>query len=145
MLQAVLKNLSSKLMIALFIGVMVTFLILFLLQSLQMQKMHAENEQKKAELAVVQARTDALQEHLDFYKGPGYLVYVEKVAREALGLVKPGETVVLTVPNGEQAFNNRAATPTPATTTSTSAPVATPTAANHKSNWQNWLDFFVGN
>ena len=141
-LQAAISFLSSKLMVVLLIGVLVTFLALFLLQSLQIQKVQAEYDQKKSELAGVQARTDALQDHLDFYKGPGYLLYVEKVAREALNMAKPGETVVLTVPD-DSTSTASAPTDNSNSTTTAVSPVSAPAPA--KSNWQNWLGFFVGN
>jgi len=120
---------------------------LFLYQSLQIQAKQNEYNQTKQELALLQERNDQLQEHLDFYKGPGYLLYVEKVAREALNMVKPGETVVLaSKPDGRGA-------PAAATTQQTApAGSAAPTAAasattgdqKTKTNWQNWLAFFVG-
>ena len=131
------KKITSHLMVVLLIVALLGFLALFLWQSLQIQKMQGEYQRKKDELALVQARTDGLQDHLDFYKGPGYLLYVEAVARQALGLVKPGETVVLTIPD---------------TTTSQSAGIkadsptanAPPSGQSHKTNWQNWLGFFLG-
>jgi hypothetical protein len=81
-----------------------------------------------------------LQEHLDFYKGPGYLLYVEKVAREALGLVKPGETLVLPVEEGVPAVVPGSSSPSSAN----APPVANGQSTARKSNWQNWLQFFLG-
>lgn len=132
-----LKDLSSRLMVAILIVALLGFLGLFLWQSLQIQKMQNEYIQKKADLAVVQERNDRLQEHLDFYKGPGYMLYVEKVAREALGLAKPGETVILTVPTGSPSGVAGQANQPNATGSPTDADLK-------KSNWQNWLEFFIG-
>src|SRR5690349_4425708 len=98
------QKISSHLMIALVIVGLLVFLALFLYQSLQIQSMQAKYSATQHDLALIQERNDLLQEHLDFYKGPGYLLYVEKVAREALNMVKPGETVVLAVqPDGRAA------------------------------------------
>src|SRR4051812_16814521 len=93
------RKLSSQMMVVLLIVALIGFLGLFLWQSLQIKKMQDEYDQKRVELAAVQDRNNRLQEHLDFYKGPGYMLYVEMVAREALGMAKPGETVVLPVPD----------------------------------------------
>ncbi len=138
------QKLSSHLVIALVIVGLLVFVVLFLYQSLQIQSKQNEYNQTKQELALLQERNDQLQEHLDFYKGPGYLLYVEKVAREALNMVKPGETVVLaTQPDGRPAV----APASPAATADSTAPpaaAASDQAAATKSNWQNWLAFFVG-
>jgi len=83
-----------------------------------------------------------MQEHLDFYKGPDYLLYVEKVAREALNMVNPGETVVLAVqPDGRPAV---ATPPADASSPQTGAVGDQAVAQKPKSNWQNWLSFFIG-
>lgn len=137
--QSAAKRLPSQIMLALLIVALVGFLGLFLWQSLQIQKMQSEHQRKQAELVAVQERNDKLQEHLDFYKGPGYLLYVEKVAREALSLVKPGETVVLPQIEGASTNLNRVgANPV----LKDRASLATGT--KKKSNWQNWLHFFTG-
>lgn len=130
------RKLSSQLMVALLVLALVGFLGLFLWQSLQIQKMQGDYDKKKAEIDQLKDRNAGLQEHLDFYKGPGYLLYVEKVAREALGLVKPGETLVLTVPD-----NGVAGSPTASQNGSPTAN-SPPTDNKKKPNWQNWLDFF---
>lgn len=140
------QKLSSHLVIALVIVGLIVFVTLFLYQSLQIQSKQKEYNQTKQELALVQERNDQLQEHLDFYKGPGYLLYVEKVAREALNMVKPGETVVLaTQPDGRAAA---VAAPATAPADSSAPPAAAASnqgpPAKTKSNWQNWLAFFVG-
>ena len=139
------QKLSSHLVIALVIVGLVVFVTLFLYQSLQIQSKQNEYNKSKQEMALLQERNDQLQEHLDFYKGPGYLLYVEKVAREALNMVKPGETVVLaTQPDGRPAV---APAQPPAPADSTAPPAAATdgqSAAKTKSNWQNWLAFFVG-
>jgi cell division protein FtsB len=129
-------------MIALVIVGLLVFMALFLYQSLQIQSMQAKYTSTQHDLALLQERNDLMQEHLDFYKGPGYLLYVEKVAREALNMVKPGETVVLAVqPGGRPAV---ASPPADAASPQTSAVGNQAVAQKPKSNWQNWLSFFIG-
>lgn len=137
------QKLSTHLVIALVIVGLLVFIALFLYQSLQIQSKQNEYNQTKHELALLQERNDQLQEHLDFYKGPGYLLYVEKVAREALNMVKPGETVVLAT---QQDGRPAAAATQPGAPADSNAPPAAVTTGDSKpkSNWQNWLAFFVG-
>lgn len=138
------QKVSAHLVVVLVVAGLVVFLALFLYQSLQIQSKQNEYNRTKQELALLQERNAQLQEHLDFYKGPGYLLYVEKVAREALNMVKPGETVVLaTQADGRPAVSAQPTAPAdsnapPAASANQSAP------AKPKSNWQNWLAFFVG-
>lgn len=146
--RTVTQKISSHLVIALVIVGLLIFVVLFLYQSLQIQAKQNEYNQTKQELALLQERNDQLQEHLDFYKGPGYLLYVEKVAREALNMVKPGETVVLaSQPDGR---GTAAAANQPAAPANSAAPPAGASASatggdqKPKTNWQNWLAFFVG-
>ncbi len=129
-------------MIALVIVGLLVFIALFLYQSLQIQSMQAKYNDTRQKLALSQENTDLLQDHLDFYKGKGYLLYVEKVAREALNMVRPGETVVLAVqPGGRTAVSSQ-----PADTASPQTGAVTGQTAPQKpkSNWQNWLAFFIG-
>lgn len=133
------KKLSSQMMVALLIVALIGFLGLFLWQALQIKKMQDEYDHKKVELAAVQDRNNRLQEHLDFYKGPGYMLYVEMVAREALGMAKPGETVVLTVP--DDGTSGAVASSPNSSSPGANAP---PVTAQKKPNWRNWLDFFIG-
>lgn len=135
------QKVSSHLMIALVIVGLLVFLLLFLYQSLQIQSMQNKYAATQHDLALIQERNDLLQEHLDFYKGPGYMLYVEKVAREALNMVKPGETVVLAAQgDGRPAV----ATAAPVDTGPAPAVASQAAAGKPKSNWQNWLSFFIG-
>lgn len=139
-----IQKLSAHLMIALVIVGLLVFIGLFLWQSLQIQKMQNQYNTTQADLTLLQERNNLMQEHLDFYKGPGYRLYVEKVAREALNMVKPGETVVLAVqPGGNRpAIANQPANPAEATAVKTGQ--AATASQKPKSNWQNWLAFFIG-
>ena len=148
-LRAGVTKLSTQLVVILLMVGMVAFVAVFIWQSFQIKKMEGDYQQKKTELAAIQERNDRLQEHLDFYNSPGYMLYVEKVAREALGMAKPGETVILTVPD-------KAGPPSPASITDP-AQAITKTDPNAKTtpnvltpppikrpSWQNWFGFFFG-
>lgn len=52
-------------------------------------------EQEQIKLAALTAQNDALESRLARGRDPGYL---EKLAREQLGLVRPGETAYVVVP-----------------------------------------------
>jgi cell division protein FtsB len=148
LVRQIIQKLSTHFIIALVIVGLLVFMGLFLWQSLQIQKMQNQYNTTQADLALLQERNDLMQEHLDFYKGPGYMLYVEKVAREALNMVKPGETVVLAVqPEGDRV----AAASQPANSADANGGVKAGLAPGQtapqkaKSNWQNWLAFFIGN
>ncbi len=64
------------------------------------------------------------------------MLYVEEVSREALGLVRPGETVILTVPD------NTAVSLDPS---KAKAQLVASTSPNKKPSWQSWFGFFFGN
>lgn len=135
-LRAGFKKLSSQFLIALGIVGVIAFIGLFLFQQVQIRKMDADLRQKKTLLGTVEERNNTLQQHLDFYNSPGYMLYVEKVAREGLGLAKPGETVILTVADKTTTAPQEAKTnPTPEPTV---------TQAPKKPGWQNWFGFFSG-
>lgn len=54
---------------------------------------------------------------------------IETIAREQLGLIKPGDHPIVIVPNGSA---------------SAPAPVSEPAAPPPKPVWRQWLDFFFG-
>ena len=73
-----------------------------------------------------------LSNELDYYRSDEY---IEKVAREELGLIRPGEvSIALVLPEDKRALSSQA-TPTPLPTT---VPSATPLPI-----WQKWLYRFV--
>ncbi|NWJ97802.1 MAG: septum formation initiator family protein [Chloroflexi bacterium] len=136
-LQAGVKKLSTQLMLLLLIVGIVAFIVMYVWQSVQIKAMQAEYQQKLVAYAAVQERNGLLQDHLDFYNSPGYMLYVEKVAREALGMVRPGDTVILTVPD-----KNPGGSASPGSPKSGSEVAQVTT--HHKPSWQNWLSFFWG-
>jgi cell division protein DivIC len=105
-----LQRLSSKLMLIALLLVLLTFVGLFVMQSFRIRDMQAQYETAQAGLRQVQDRNAKLQDHLDFYNGPEYALYIEKVARESLGMAKPGETVILPISDNNGTLQNQAPT-----------------------------------
>ncbi len=142
-LQAGVKKLSSQLLVALMIVGLVAFVGVFIWQSFRIKDMQGQLKTRQTELAAIEDRNSRLKEHLEFYNSPGYMLYVEKVAREGLGLARPGETVILTVPD------KNVAGPVNSQTVQTNTPnalatVAATAPAVKKPAWQNWFGFFFG-
>lgn len=136
-LQAAARKVSSQLLVGLLVVGIVAFVGVFIWQSIRIKEMQAEFQEKQTALKAVEERNNRLQEHQDFYNSPGYMLYVEKVAREALGLAKPGETVVLAVPDkGLAGPANPSTKPTTEAANSANAP------SGKKPSWQNWFGFF---
>ena len=135
-LKATLAKIGSQLVTIVLIVAALAFVGMFIFQSLRIHDMQDTNQSRKAELAQYQERNTRLQQQLDFLQSPGYMLYVETVARQALGLAKPGETVVLPVPQGS---NGTAIRPGTSTVPAKSSPESKP-----KSGWESWLSFFFG-
>lgn len=97
-----------------------------------------EGYQLRQEAKALQQHIDQLQkdnrqlsQKLDYYKSDQY---IEKVAREELGLVRPGDVPVIVVsPDSTSQPSLEAPTPTPAAT-----PAGPPAPT-----WQRWLSVFV--
>ncbi len=62
--------------------------------------------------------------------------YIEKLAREELGLVRPGDVAVVIVPSDSRTSPPSMQIPTP-------VPTATP-ATREIPTWQRWMSLFVG-
>lgn len=135
-----LHKLSSRVILLVLMVAVIGFIGLFISQSFRIREVQSQYETNLADLQRIQDRNNKLQEHLDFYdKSGGYMLYVEKVARESLGMAKPNETVILPITDNNGTLGK------------TDVPIAHPNDASkstpptHKSNWQNWLGFFFGN
>ena len=117
----------------LLVGAGVLF-VLVIIGGKAVQGYEMKQEAKAMEQRVDQLRKENrhLAEELDYYKSDQY---IEKVAREELGLVRPADVPVIVV------------SPDQGKTTSippTSTPVpATPTPVKESATWQRWLDIFV--
>ena len=79
----------------------------------------------RAEIAVLESEHQALEQRKAEVQSDAY---IEKVAREQLNLIKPGETAVVIV-----------AAPAPAIVAATPPPPPPPTP-----NWQRWWNLFFG-
>jgi cell division protein FtsB len=130
-----IKWLGSRLFTAILIIAAIIFVAIFVIQSIRIRDMQSQYDHKKAEFALIEERNQRLKEHLDFLNSPGYMLFVEKVAREKLGLAKPDETVILPVYTEP--------TTAPATGQNQPKPQAPPPQQT-KPAWQAWLGFFFG-
>jgi cell division protein FtsB len=137
-LKATLAKLSSHLVLVVLVLAAVAFVLMFVFQSFRIREMRDQADQKKAELAQYQERNDKLQDQLAFLQSPGYMLYVELVARQALGLSRPGETVVLPVQQNANPDNLK-----PGQLSGSAASSKTP-ETRPKSGWESWWKFFFG-
>jgi cell division protein FtsB len=128
------KWLGGKVFAAVMLIATLIFVIIFVLQSIQIRNMQGQYEQKRAEHALLEERNLRLKEHLEFLNSPGYMLFVEKVAREKLNLAKPDETVILPV------FSETK----PATAPEQTQAKPAPPAPQSRPAWQAWLSFFFG-
>ncbi len=137
-LRATLAKLSSQLIVVILVVAGVAFVAIFIFQSLRIQDMREQYKQKQAEEVQYLERNATLQQQLDFLNSPGYMLYVETVARSALGLARPGETVILPV---QQGTAGEAIKPGVVGKASTAPKAAEPKA---KSGPESWWNFFFG-
>lgn len=93
--------------------------------------LRSHSDELEEEINQLQSQIEELGFQIQYYKTD---VYKEKLAREKLGLQKPGETVVI-VPKSETQLNPTVQSTRLYTTTETQ-----PT----KSHWQQWRDFLFG-
>ncbi|MEI7555834.1 septum formation initiator family protein [Candidatus Chlorohelix sp.] len=138
-LSPLVAKLSSRLIIIGLLVVAFAFVAIYIGQSFRIREMREQSDQKKAELALYEERNTQLKQQLEFLQGPGYMLYVELVARQALGLARPDETVILPV---QQGANGAAIRPG-------QAPVgqkvnAPPLEQKSKTGWDSWWSFFFG-
>ena len=65
---------------------------IFVNQQLTMKRIEALTKEKQKEIEVLKNKNQRLQDELKMSKTD---MYIEKLAREKLGLIKPGETPVI--------------------------------------------------
>lgn len=87
------KKLGIRRILIVFASVYVGY-ILFSTQ-ITMNKLKKEIDVKHQELSKLQDKNQKLQDEVDMSKTD---TYIEKLARERLGLIKPGETLVVGKP-----------------------------------------------
>ncbi len=92
------KSILKKLIIALFLFV---FCFGYIRQMITMNRIEKEIESKQSQLDEIKAKHERLQDEVDKID-EGSLDYLERLARERLGMIKPGEKVV----NSEESAQN---------------------------------------
>lgn len=124
-----LERTRGRLVIAVVLIVGLYFLVAFGEQAWRMRRLEAEVAGRRAALAAMQERHDALERQLAYLASDQYPSYVERIARRDLNLSHPGETVILVrwdlMPEPEETL-----APTP---------IEQPTT---QANWERWLDVF---
>lgn len=75
------------------VGFVIFFIFSYIRQSIAMNKIQKEIDNKQSQLEQVKQKNERLQDEVDKIdsSSPDYL---EKLARERLGMIKPGEKVV---------------------------------------------------
>ncbi len=91
---------------------------------------------EKAVLAQQELEKAKLQERLDYLSGPGYDVYVERTAREKLGMAKKGDVALFVVPDSS-APSRRISMPLPAI-----APATRTEPQPQLPVWKQWIEVF---
>ncbi len=118
-----------------FVIAVAVLLVLVVIGGKAVQGYEMRQEAKALEQRVEQMRKQyrQLTKELDYYRADEY---IEKVAREELGLTKPGEVSVALVLPEDRRPSYLMPTPTPLPI---AVPSGTPTPI-----WQKWLVVFVG-
>ena len=75
------------------VGFIIFFAFSFIRQSVTMNRIQKEIDNKQLQLDEIKQRNDRLQEEVEKINS-GSSDYLEKLARERLGMIKPGEKVV---------------------------------------------------
>lgn len=74
-------------------GFIIFFTFSYIRQSITMNRIQKEIESKQSQLNEVKQKNERLQEEVEKINSNS-LDYLEKLARERLGMIKPGEKVV---------------------------------------------------
>lgn len=112
----------------------IVLLVLIVIGERAVQNHGMQQEAKAAERRVEQLKKEnqRLNQELQYYQSDQY---IEKMAREELGLVRPGDVAVAIVGTPNAGPSELLPTPTPS---------ATPEPSNRdKPNWQRWLSRFT--
>ena len=122
---------STQLLLLGVVTVLLFFIASYIGRDLEYRAALAELQQWESRLADERARGERLQQELRWVQGDAYL---EEAARRELGMVRPGDTLVVPVPVVS------AATATPAAAAAAPARAAAPA----QPPWQTWRDLFFG-
>lgn len=96
-------------------------------KAFQTYQLQAEERKLRQEISRLEAQNKELQKQIEYLKSDAY---VEKVAREQLNLIKPGETAVVVL------------SPTPVPTPPASSGEQAPPRQPPRANWELWWDYF---
>ena len=118
---------TSHLALIVMIGLCLFFIVSYAGRVVQRTYLETEAVHWEAKIAQAEANTLALAAERSYVESDAY---IQEKARNELGLVQPGDALVIVVPS----------TPTPVIT-----PVAVEESVQNteKANWQQWLDLFV--
>lgn len=115
------------------IGCVVLFVLLIVGgKSVQGYELRQEARAVETRIDNFKKENRRLSTELQYYRSDEY---IEKVAREELGLIRPGDVAVAIVSPEDRQSPARAAKPTPVPT-----PGSSPTKS---ANWQRWMSLFV--
>jgi cell division protein FtsL len=100
----------------------------------------------RSEIAELRAQNIQLQQDIERARTDSA---IERIAREQLGLIRPGDHPLIVVPDGAEsaapAAVPRSSVVPAAVPSSGAAPaVGTPSSAPTKPTWRQWLDYFFG-
>jgi len=112
----------NRFLLLLIVPLLLYFFFATISKGLETYQLRQEEQRLQKEILGLQARYQELQAQKEYFNSD---VYIEKIAREQLNLIKPGETAIIVV----------APTPVPQ-----EQEVAEPAAAEEKPLWQEWLD-----
>ncbi len=107
------------------------FALSFLQKAVESQRAEAQAAALRQEIAAIERANADLETRIATMKTDAY---VERVAREELNLVRPGETAYVVVPVGPQ--------PTPAKPDVAGAPARS--LPDSRPPWMQWWDLFFG-
>ncbi|MBA3679143.1 septum formation initiator family protein [Candidatus Saccharibacteria bacterium] len=93
--------------------------------------LRAKSDELEVQIEQLQSQIEELGYKVTYYKTDSYQ---DKLAREKLGLQKPGETVVIIKKDSSLATSSQVAT-------EQTAPTQTESSRSH---WQQWRDFLFG-
>ena len=118
---------TSHLALIVMIGLCLFFIVSYAGRVMQRTYLETKVVHWEAKIAQAEANTLALAAERSYVESDAY---IQEKARNELGLVQPGDALIIVVPS----------TPTPVIT-----PVAVEESVQNteKANWQQWLDLFV--
>lgn len=127
-LRLAVRTPRGRLALALGVPILAFFLVTSASRLLEGQNLARQADEVRQEVAALESRNGELQRQLQYLRSNEY---IERIAREELDLVKPGETaiVIVTPQDQERARTGGVTEPAP--------PPAPP-------NWQRWRDYFFG-